>query len=73
MAPSLAVGGLVEVLTNAELSLRRRCIHFHQVHKDACDRHAVADYAHYKKWCDDYFYIKHRNERRGLGGYSSTT
>ena len=43
-------------------------IHFHQVHKDACDRHAVADYAHYKKWCDDYFYIKHRNERRGLGG-----
>ena len=43
-------------------------IHFHQVHKDACDRHAVADYAHFKKWCDDYFFIKHRNERRGLGG-----
>ena len=43
-------------------------IHFHQVHKEACDRHSVADYAHFKKWCDDYFYIKHRNERRGLGG-----
>lgn len=42
--------------------------HFHQVHKDACDRHAIADHAHFKKWCDDYFYIKHRNERRGLGG-----
>ena len=42
--------------------------HFHRVHKDACDRHDVADYERFKKWCDDYFYIKHRNERRGLGG-----
>ena len=41
---------------------------FHQVHKDACDRHKVADYAKYKQWCDDYFHIKHRGERRGLGG-----
>ena len=43
-------------------------IHFHQVHKDACDRHEVADYGHFKQWCDDYFNIKHRGERRGLGG-----
>ena len=43
-------------------------IHFHNVHKEACDRHDVADYDKFKKWCDDYFYIKHRNERRGLGG-----
>ena len=43
-------------------------IHFHQVHKDACDRHEVADYDHFKQWCDDYFHIKHRGERRGLGG-----
>ena len=43
-------------------------IHFHQVHKDACDRHQVADYSRFKQWCDDYFFIKHRGERRGLGG-----
>ena len=43
-------------------------IHFHTVHKNACDRHEVADYINFKKWCDDYFFIKHRNERRGLGG-----
>ena len=43
-------------------------IHFHQVHKDVCERHAVADFPKFKQWCDDYFYIKHRGERRGLGG-----
>ena len=42
--------------------------HFHQVLKNACDHHQVADYPAYKKWCDDYFHIKHRGERRGLGG-----
>jgi len=42
--------------------------HFHQVHKNVCDRHEVADYNKFKKWCDDYFFIKHREERRGLGG-----
>jgi len=43
-------------------------VHFHQVHKDACDRHAVANYNKFKQWCDDYFFIKHRGERRGVGG-----
>ena len=42
--------------------------HFHQTYKDVCDRHEVANYEKYKKWCDDYFFIKHRGERRGLGG-----
>lgn len=42
--------------------------HFHQVHKKVCDRHQVADYDKFKKWCDEYFFIKHREERRGLGG-----
>lgn len=44
-------------------------VHFHKVWKDVCDRHtAVADFARLKKWCDEYFYLKHRNETRGVGG-----
>ena len=43
-------------------------IHFHKVHKDACDRHSIADYKHFKEWCDSYFHIPHRNEGRGVGG-----
>uniref|UniRef100_A0A7I4CC82 coproporphyrinogen oxidase n=1 Tax=Physcomitrium patens TaxID=3218 RepID=A0A7I4CC82_PHYPA len=42
--------------------------HFHQTQKDACDKHDPEFYPKYKKWCDDYFLIKHRGERRGLGG-----
>lgn len=42
--------------------------HFHATLKDACDRHKIADYAHYKQWCDTYFHIPHRNEGRGVGG-----
>jgi coproporphyrinogen III oxidase len=44
-------------------------IAFHAAMKDACDAHkAVASYEKYKKWCDDYFFLKHRNEMRGIGG-----
>jgi coproporphyrinogen III oxidase len=42
---------------------------FHAAMKAACDAHAqVASYDKYKKWCDDYFTLKHRNEMRGIGG-----
>jgi coproporphyrinogen III oxidase len=42
---------------------------FHAAMKSACDLHAaVAPYEKYKKWCDDYFFLKHRNEPRGVGG-----
>lgn len=44
-------------------------IAFHATMKAACDAHAaVAPYDKYKKWCDDYFFLKHRNEMRGIGG-----
>jgi coproporphyrinogen III oxidase len=44
-------------------------IAFHAAMKAACDAHpAVAPYDKYKKWCDDYFFLKHRNEMRGIGG-----
>ena len=37
--------------------------------KAACDAHAgVAPYEKFKKWCDEYFFLKHRNEMRGIGG-----
>ncbi len=42
---------------------------FHAALKAACDAHAkVANYEHYKQWCDEYFHLKHRNETRGVGG-----
>jgi coproporphyrinogen III oxidase len=42
---------------------------FHAAMRGACEAHvAVAPYDKYKKWCDDYFYLKHRNEPRGIGG-----
>jgi coproporphyrinogen III oxidase len=42
---------------------------FHAAMRTACDAHAaVAPYDKYKKWCDEYFFLKHRNEMRGIGG-----
>jgi coproporphyrinogen III oxidase len=41
---------------------------FHAALKDACDKHGADYYARFKKWCDEYFYLKHRNEPRGVGG-----
>lgn len=43
-------------------------IHWHKVAKSVCDPFSQDYYARYKKWCDDYFYLKHRNEPRGVGG-----
>jgi len=42
---------------------------FHAAMQAACDAHAaVAPYDKFKKWCDEYFYLKHRGEMRGIGG-----
>lgn len=43
-------------------------IHFHQTLKDVCDKSDKEYYPKFKKWCDDYFYNKHREEHRGIGG-----
>ncbi|EJP69268.1 coproporphyrinogen III oxidase [Beauveria bassiana ARSEF 2860] len=43
-------------------------IHFHKSLKDACDSHSKDYYPRFKKWCDEYFYNKHRKESRGVGG-----
>lgn len=42
--------------------------HFHRTFKDACDAFDASCYPRFKKWCDDYFFIKHRDEMRGVGG-----
>jgi len=43
-------------------------INWHKVAKSACDPFGAEIYPKYKKWCDDYFFLKHRNETRGVGG-----
>ncbi|MBQ0713020.1 MAG: oxygen-dependent coproporphyrinogen oxidase [Porticoccus sp.] len=44
------------------------CQHWHQTAKTACDPFGEEVYPHFKQWCDDYFFLKHRNEPRGVGG-----
>ncbi|WP_339673368.1 oxygen-dependent coproporphyrinogen oxidase [Dasania marina] len=44
------------------------CQHWHQTAKAACQPFGEALYPKYKKWCDDYFYLPHRDEQRGIGG-----
>ncbi|KAL4233101.1 hypothetical protein ACF0H5_007786 [Mactra antiquata] len=43
-------------------------VHFHKTLKTACDKHDTSYYPKFKTWCDKYFYIKHREESRGVGG-----
>ncbi len=44
-------------------------VHFHRTLADACDRFKpVGDYDRFKAWCDEYFFLPHRNETRGIGG-----
>lgn len=43
-------------------------LHWHQTAKDLCDPFGENVYNEYKQWCDDYFYLKHRDETRGVGG-----
>lgn len=43
-------------------------VHFHRTLKDTCDKHDKDYYPRFKKWCDQYFDNKHRNETRGVGG-----
>jgi coproporphyrinogen III oxidase len=49
--------------------VREDVVHFHRTWKRVCEKHSgVVDYAHLKRWCDEYFHLPHRNEARGVGG-----
>ncbi|MEE2766819.1 MAG: oxygen-dependent coproporphyrinogen oxidase [Pseudomonadota bacterium] len=43
-------------------------VHWHRVARNACEPFGEGVYERYKKWCDEYFFIRHRNETRGVGG-----
>lgn len=44
------------------------CLDWHQTARNACEPFGEDIYPRFKQWCDDYFYIKHRDEQRGIGG-----
>ncbi len=59
-------GGGIDITPSKKDEFEKK--EFHQILKKMCNRHDVKYYKKYKKWCDEYFYLHHRKETRGIGG-----
>ena len=59
-------GGGIDITPSKKDDFEKK--YFHHTLKKMCDQHNVKYYKKYKKWCDEYFYLPHRNETRGIGG-----
>ena len=59
-------GGGMDITPSKKDNIEKK--YFHQTLKKMCDRHNKNYYKKYKKWCEEYFYLSHRKEERGIGG-----